>query len=250
MEIKGIKILVRKNKGNYEHEEAALEAVLDRGEDATQALNDLRNVAYGVLHIPTVAGDTYKGLSIAGAPKSDTIDGQDVPLPIPGEAKAKAERQSGKGTSRKAAPSTPTETTKTESPSTSATATDSPEEMEVVESPYKAEGKQASAPVTDATTTTATSTAQKPGGKPPKGVTLYSKGITEHRSRVAAFLSTEHPNWKYKDGKNEKGQDKWVPIKGILDFTAGLDGTPFEDNKGNMLPEFKQKIAGFFATVK
>ncbi len=70
--------------------------------------------------------------------------------------------------------------------------------------------------------------------KSTKGAVLYDSTIKEHRARLAAYLNTAHNGWKTKDG--------------VLDWSKkDLQGAPFEDAKGNVLPGFKEKVASFFA---
>lgn len=156
-----IKFMTRHNKGNYEHEEVTLTAIVGEDEFLSDVMAEMKVKAYQMFSFPTTAPEKseepvkVEETKVAEAPvkekkqkkakpveeeksasekAADMIDGQEVPPVIPSDA----------------------------------------EEMEVVESPYK----------------------KAPASTPKQKTIAYDLKNKDHRDRLAAFLNKEHPTWK------------------------------------------------------
>ena len=154
-----IKFMTRHNKGNYEHEEVTLTAIVGEDEFMSDVMAEMKVKAYQMFSFPTTAPEKTEKVEetkVVEAPvkekkskkvkpveeeksasekAADMIDGQEVPPVIPSDAE---------------------------------------EEMEVVESPYK----------------------KAPTATPKQKVVTYDLKNKDHRDRLAAFLNKEHPTWK------------------------------------------------------
>lgn len=244
-DVRTVQYMLRRNLGNYEHEEIVLSGSVRDGADPMYAVNHLKTLAKMALY----AEPQYKEEAIAKAlteapktiahkvkladePKAEAtfVKGADeeapsypqadgttssvpgeIPPPIPQEAKAKRTR-----------------TTKPK---------EEKEEMIPVESPFKAHSSEKSEEPKE----------EKKEVKQPAGETKVEKGtktaphisydrtVKEHRSTMATYLNTYHKGWQTK-----KPQDL------IVTFSGGLHGKPFMDAKGNILDSFKAELAEFF----
>lgn len=76
---------------------------------------------------------------------------------------------------------------------------------------------------------------EEPKKKEPKAVT-YDSTIAEHKSILAGYLSKKYDTaWK-----------TVAPAEEIKAFTSSLNGQPFLDDAGNILPVFLEQIHTFF----
>lgn len=65
---------------------------------------------------------------------------------------------------------------------------------------------------------------------------VYDSGVTEHKSILAGYLSKKYDTaWK-----------TVAPAEEIKKFTTSLNGQPFLDDVGNILPVFLEQIHTFF----
>lgn len=244
MEVRNITYLLRRNLGNYEHCEIKLDATLDEGENSWEAITTLKAEAYNalyatdlgktqVVHDPafektekwqatgkTKDGGTIVNMANKGEPKAtanfDNYNGQEVPPVITKEMKEEKPKR--------------TRTTKPKD--TPATTTAAAEDMEDVESPYKATDKGAGEDLLAEDTGRPEGSS---GGKKTAPFISYDRAVKEHRSTFAAHLNQAHPRWKVVKTKEEL--DK---------ISSTLTGKPFMDAEGNILESFKQETASYF----
>ena len=111
-----------------------------------------------------------------------------------------------------------------------------PEPEPVVEEPVKEKKTRAKKekPVSDETSNIPP-VIEEPKKKEPKTV-AYDSTIPEHKSILAGYLSKKYDTaWK-----------TVAPAEEIKAFTASLNGQPFLDDAGNILPVFLEQIHTFF----
>lgn len=106
------------------------------------------------------------------------------------------------------------------------------DEWEEVASPFKATKSEESAVGTKAEGGKVVEKVQKVVETPH---IKYDKGIQEHRSTLATYLTQAHVGWK----------TALTPAQ-IQQLTTDLTGKPFMDTKGNILAEFKSDVALYF----
>lgn len=229
MELKTIKYMKRKNLGNYEHEELTLEAVVSEGEDPKDAILFIMNEVNNALGFDVKVAPTPTAAPKEEVKKDALEDGQAIPPVIPEtkvekpksaprtrNAKAKAEETSKEGT-----PSEDTGATSSSNESTTVSKSDTGTSKENV--------------VKDKVLD--------------KNVVIYDASVKEHRSRFATYLAATFPNWTpdKKFGKDVSTPAKEKYAADIIVFSKGLNGKPFEDQKGIMLESFKNNITQFFS---
>lgn len=224
MKITSIKVMKRKNLGNYEHEEITVEAILAEGESAEVE----------ILKLQTLVDDALNGTLGKDAPATE-------PTPPAKEEKAKQTRAKKEPAPGKEEPKKETLASGQEIPPTipSEDASGSGETKVVGRvdtangAPAKSEAPEASPSVVG------------------KGIVAYDSTVKEHRSRFAAYLNTNFPKWTpdIQHGKAESPAKSAYAAK-VQTFSKGLHGKAFEDAKGNMLDSFKTEIETFFAHAK
>lgn len=201
----------RKNLGNYEHEEISVEAVLAEGEDASEAVLELRKFVESSLDLkPITSGLVTEKVTLKPLGNEPAATANFVK-----EAPVK-EKNSAPRT-RKAAEK-PAEAPQEAAPS---------ENTGGAQTVAEPDTGKVQPPVESKTPVASTSIA--------KGTVLYDATVKEHRSRFATYLGTTFPKWKTAKPEPE-----------IKAFSLGLHGKPFENAKGEMLDSFKAELAGFF----
>lgn len=135
----------------------------------------------------------------------------DIPPPIPAEAKVKEESKKKR---TKAAPKTAPKTD---------------DEWEEVSSPYTAQKSEGLKEVVEEVVAEVVEKVAEVETTPH---IKYDKGITEHRSTLATYLTQNHPTWKTVLSKDQIGK-----------LSTDLTGKPFMDVKGNILESFKAEVA-------
>lgn len=167
MEIKTISYTLRKNLGNYEHEELAASATLKEGEEEFKAMLHLKSLVHMALNGESTI---YSGKSLVQEVLEKMETGSEVEGDVPPQIPKEAQEEKPKRTRTTKAKETPKE------------------EMEEVTSPFKDIPAEEEAPKAT---------------KPPKGTVMYDKEVKEHRSRLATYLGTHHAGWQTKRGKDE-----------------------------------------------
>lgn len=268
MKLTTIKIMKRKNLGNYEHEEITLEAVIAEHEDATGAIVGLRELVHAslngdIMQLGKVADEVLKQekpglvahtvqLSKEGEPNATATVLKEAGEPAPTLAKTEP---------KKTAPRT-----RTKPADKLANGQDIPPVIaDQEEVPAKNAGGasgvvgqvdtanvshvQPEAPVANTSTVKGPTVADK-------NVVLYDSKVKEHRSRFATFLGNTYPKWTpdAKFGKLAEGAtaspERLAYEAKVREFSAGLHGKPFEDNKGVMLESFRATLDAFFGSAK
>lgn len=257
-DVRTVQYMLRRNLGNYEHEEITLSGSVRDGADPMVAVNHLKTLATMALYAdpetkqeaimkalstPVVAEKPLVAhkVKLADEPKAEAtfVKGADeeapsypqadgsvssvpgeIPPPIPQEAKAKRAPRSDKGT-KKAAEAPKQETQ---------------EEMIEVESPFKATEPEKKSEEPKGVKAENVAGVEKVKQAKATPHISYDRTVKEHRSTMATYLNTAHKGWQTK-----KPQDQ------IVAFSGGLHGKPFMDTKGNILDSFKAELAGFFA---
>lgn len=231
MQITTIKVMKRKNLGNYEHEEITLEAMLSEGEDSALAIIGLKDLVHAALN-----SDDVKLGRMA----------EDV-LSTPKEVKTSAKKSAKPSTAQVGGIKENPEDIKKEE-----VKSDVNEEGQDIPPPIPEEAKR----TTKASNAKQSDTSDESGvqSKAPKASTSVAKNIVaydttikEHRSRFATYLNNNYPKWTpdAKFGKEDSPEKKDYHSQ-VTAFSKGLHGSPFEDQKGNMLESFKESINGFF----
>lgn len=184
MKIAMIEFMQRKNKGNYEHEEIKVQAVIDENDNADVAMVQLKNF---VAH--------HLGLEIV----------KTIPSTAPVESEVKEEvKEEVKKEEPKKEKATRTKKVKEE-----------PKSEVVEEIPEVI--KEAPAPVD-------------------KSIVKYDRMTLAHSSTLSSYLTkTYGEGWK-----------KVAPPVEIKAFSESLNGQPFLDKEGNIVPSFKEQLATFF----
>lgn len=259
--ISTVQYMLRRNLGNYEHEEITLSGAVREGADPMTAVNHLKVMAKMALYAdPEVKAQAIqevlktqvvadkKGLvehkvKLADSPKAEATfvkeasepapsypqaDGTtsevpgDVPPPIPAEAKTKAKKEKAQKVAQPKIQSQQAED----------------EQYEEVPSPYKAHPSETKSeePTESVKTDAKAAGAEKVKTTKTAPHISYDRNVKEHRSTFATYLNTNHKGWQTKKPEAE-----------IAKFSAGLHGVPFMDTKGTILDSFKTKLTEFFA---
>lgn len=250
MRITSIKLMKRKNLGNYEHEEVSVEAVIGEGETVEKAFVDLSNFVDSALN-------GTLGSKEAIHTKTEKIVQTEENKAV---LKAATEQalSSGKEEKPKSAPRRSQAKTIESTEEKTEVVTASAVEWEDVKSPYAAdknvEGQdippvipQELAPKTEKAPAASLKVAADKAPKTNK-VVLYDSKVKEHRSRFATYLGNNFPKWTpdAKFGKDTNSVEKTAYAEKVKAFSATLHDKPFEDLKGNMLDTFKNDLKAFF----
>lgn len=245
-DVRTVQYMLRRNLGNYEHEEITLSGAVRDGADPMYAVNHLKTLAYTALY----AAPEVKAEAIAQVLKTPVVAEEGLVkhnVKLSDEPKAEATFLK---TTKEAAPTyprsevpgevpppIPQEAMVEEKPKRTRKAKEKvEEEMIEVESPYKAHPSEKSEEpkkVESAVVGKVEEKVQKALKTTPH--ISYDRTIKEHRSTFATYLNTNHKGWQTK-----KPQDL------IVTFSTGLHGKPFMDQKGNILDSFKAELAAFF----
>lgn len=258
MKLTTVKIMRRKNLGNYEHEEITLEAVLAEGEDATTAIVGLKELVHASLE-----SDITRLGNVADEVLGKGLVAHKVQLSKEGEPNATA-------TIIKPAGETPAyPAAKEEKPkaaprtrATKAAKTDTNEEGQAIppvipqeEVPAANAGGASKVVGSVDTKNVSTVESAKPVAAPAngtgKGIVTYDSTVKEHRSRFATYLGQNYPKWtpEAQFGKADSDAKKKYAVE-VQTFSKGLHGKPFEDAKGNMLDSFVAELEAFFSHAK
>lgn len=258
VEVRTVQYMLRRNLGNYEHEEITLSGQVKDGADPMYAVDHLKALAkfalYAesevkqeaiaqVLKTPVVAESPKKGLvehkvKLADSPKAEAtfVKGADEPAPTYAQADGSVSTVPGE-----IPPPIPQEALTKEEPKAKRTRTTKPkaepkEEMEEVESPYKAHPseKKSEEPKEEVKAEVVAGEEKVKKNKATPHIS-YDRNVKEHRSTLATYLNTNHKGWQTK-----KPQDE------IVKFSSDLHGKEFMDTKGNILDSFKTELSGFF----
>lgn len=226
MHITTIKLMKRKNLGNYEHEEITMEASLTEGDDHIAAIIKLKELVHAALESDLTGLEATEKVStyvekvalkpLGNEPVATANFVKEAPVK---EEKPKAAPR----TRAKKEEAAKEETTTVETPSTDVGGT-----QPVADKP----SGEVQPPVEQ----------DKPVAIPPvigKGIVAYNSTVKEQRSRFATYLGSTYPKWKTAH-----------PEEKIKAFSLALQGKPFEDAKGNMLDSFKAELEAFFGHAK
>lgn len=213
----------RKNEGNYNHSELTVTAALEEGENVLDAIGNLKAVVMAALYpgdqtSPGTSSETTREVT-------DVISGAKATINLTPEAASASAKKSAPRKKREvdvmdgqAIP--PVITTEAAS---AATPSDTRGTSNVVGT---VDTKNVSHVQSEVST---------PKASVAKGTVIYDSTVKEHRSRFATFLGQNYPTWKTSN----------TP-EAIKAFSLGLQGKPFEDNKGEMLESFKSELKSFF----
>lgn len=209
----------RHNEGNYNHSELTVTATIEEGEDVLKVIQSLKTLVLEAL---------------TGEVKTETtthVEKMELkPLGNEPVATANIVKEKAAPRTRAAKPKDVTEEGQAIPPVIP---------QEAAPSENAGGTSQVVGRVDTANVTSIQSEKPKASSPVNKAVVAYDSTVKEHRSRFATYLGTNFPKWK-----------TCQPEEAIRTFSRNLHGKPFEDTKGNMLPEFKADIETFFVNGK